>query len=130
MIDDIFGDSPKGWNKLYLDTAKKQEDEDRKKRADAEAKRFRNTKPSRPLAAYAGRYEHPAYGTLEVAAETDRLVAAWGGRKSTLRHFHYDTFETVPADWREEPAPLVFRLDREGISASVTFLGQEFGRAK
>jgi len=58
------------------------------------------THPAHPLSDYAGAYEHPAYGTVEIKkanAAEDALEISFHGFTSPLRHFHYDVFET-PAD--------------------------------
>ena len=59
----------------------------------------RVTQPSLELAAYAGRYRHPAYGTIEVRAGEDRLEIVYDGFRIGLEHYHYDVFRisTRPA---------------------------------
>ena len=48
---------------------------------------------SHPIDYYAGVYEHPAYGTLQIF-KTDRgLRAVYHNRQIELSHFHYDFFE-------------------------------------
>lgn len=55
--------------------------------------RVSDTKPSRPLADYAGVYSHEIYGDLTVKLENDGLVMYRDNRVAALTHWHYDTFE-------------------------------------
>ncbi|MEM7037579.1 MAG: serine hydrolase, partial [Bacteroidota bacterium] len=57
-----------------------------------------NTKPSHDLKAYAGDYDHPGYGTLEVRHEDGRLYARLNGLKAKLSHWHYDVFNGAIED--------------------------------
>jgi len=65
-----------------------------KAKAENEAKRKLNTKPSHGLEDYSGTYEHPAYGsfTLEGRADSD-FIGIFHGLPFTLKHYHYDVFE-------------------------------------
>lgn len=58
------------------------------------------TRPSRPLADYAGDYEHAAYGRLQIAlsGQAQRpLQLRYNGMTSTAAHFHFEVFK-VPDD--------------------------------
>jgi CubicO group peptidase (beta-lactamase class C family) len=56
------------------------------------AGRKEGTQPSRPLADYAGSYQHPGYGSLTVRLEGDKLKAIYNGLELALEHHHYDVF--------------------------------------
>lgn len=58
-----------------------------------EAERVPGTSPSRPLAQFAGAYEHPAYGTVTIAEKDGRLMMTRGTETGALAHYHYDVFE-------------------------------------
>jgi CubicO group peptidase (beta-lactamase class C family) len=72
-------------------------------RADAKAKeaeergdnnsRQLGTKPSHEAKAYEGLYNHPGYGTMEVALQKDSLFGYTPGNKIWLRHHHYEVFQ-------------------------------------
>ena len=47
-------------------------------------KRHKETTPSRELAAYAGAYEEPAYGTASISLENDALQFQWSSFHSPL----------------------------------------------
>jgi CubicO group peptidase (beta-lactamase class C family) len=77
----------------------------RKASADAAAKRAGElaarvaarkpgTSPSHELRAYAGRYEHPGYGTLTVSNDgADLVVTLEPNTTARLKHYHYDVWE-------------------------------------
>lgn len=61
----------------------------------AQAIRVEGTSPSHELAEYAGTYEHPAYGRLEVTIANDGLHVTSASNEvlaGALKHFHYDYF--------------------------------------
>ncbi len=70
--------------------------------------RKKNTSPSHPLEEYAGQYEHPGYGLIEVALEDGKLQATLNGIISTLDHWHYDVF-AVSAESED------LLISREGV---------------
>ncbi len=63
--------------------------------SEREPERKTGTKPAHPLEEYAGTYEHPAYGTLSVAKEGNKLVARDNGFVLDLEHWHYEVFRGV-----------------------------------
>lgn len=84
---------------------------------DAKARfRVENTRPSRELQQFVGRYRHPGYGTLEIARNGDALTMFYNGMTMPLEHWHYDTFnvaamekEIIPENLR-----LTFLADSRG----------------
>lgn len=65
------------------------------------ASRKPNTKPSHPLADYAGNYNNPGYGTIHIYTKQDSLFASLGSETLYLRHYHYDIFEPFSKDPKE-----------------------------
>lgn len=59
-----------------------------------EAERVAGTSPSHPLEQYAGTYEHPGYGIIQVTPEGGRLQLRLDDFVSRLEHFHYDVFRS------------------------------------
>ena len=83
------------------------------------ATRQKDTRPSRPLADYAGDYVHPAYGTCEVRLTDGRLTWRWRHLRVPLEHFHLDTFSA-----RQEPTlhtAVEFQVDTDGVQALKVF---------
>jgi len=52
-----------------------------------------DTQPSHALEDYTGKYQHPAYGTLEFKLDDGKLVTDFHGSRMELAHYHYDVFE-------------------------------------
>jgi CubicO group peptidase (beta-lactamase class C family) len=96
----------------------------REARRTLEAGRIAGTKPSRPLAAYAGTYVDSLYGTVEVRLENGSLVLQVlpAGETADLSHWHLDTFL---ARWRRPlyreyfTARAAFHLDADGNPSAV-----------
>jgi hypothetical protein len=82
---------------------------------EARDRRVEDTHPSHALAAYAGTYRDPLYGTLRLDLRDGALHADWGpGQPGSLEHWHYDTFRvTWDARWRGT-ALVTFELDAAG----------------
>jgi hypothetical protein len=64
------------------------------------------------LGAYAGTWEHPAYGKMVLRVQRGRLVWEWRGEEAVLEHFQHDTF-TLSSELTAE-AEVVFSLDEKG----------------
>lgn len=56
------------------------------------------TKPSQPLADYAGDYAHPGYGTVPVRVENGRMSIDIIGNPCDADHWHRELFRAVPRD--------------------------------
>ncbi|MBL8734894.1 MAG: DUF3471 domain-containing protein, partial [Planctomycetes bacterium] len=82
----------------------------------ANALRREGTKPSRELAAYAGDYEHPGYGTVRLSCEGEALRLDLHGLPALLQHWHDDVFAC--AEGQGEPGfegtKVQFLLDFDG----------------
>jgi len=88
----------------------------------ARAHRELNTAPSHPTDHYAGKYGHPAYGTIEISAEGGQLVLVRGGLTLPLEHWHYDTWVAAENDLFAIHSPhafdrasrILFEMDLDG----------------
>jgi CubicO group peptidase (beta-lactamase class C family) len=115
---DLFLDLPKkDWNAYFLRVVKKEQAAARARVEKRLAQRHPNTKPSLPLSAYAGTYEHPAYGQARITLEQGVLVWRWKSFRCELEHFHYDTF-TLKDDTLGG-TPVMFTLGAGGAVAAV-----------
>jgi len=79
--------------------------------------RIPDTKPSRPLDAYAGTYVDELYGDLAVTHDAGKLALQFGGGEiGDLEHWHLDTFRLRwrdrAYDWAD--ALVAFALNAEG----------------
>ncbi|MCK4305392.1 MAG: serine hydrolase [Candidatus Eisenbacteria sp.] len=78
--------------------------------------RKKKTKPSRPLQAFVGEYEHPGYGIVEIRKEGKGLEMILNGMHMPLEHWHYDVFSVAESDEEVIPEDLraVFVADADG----------------
>jgi CubicO group peptidase (beta-lactamase class C family) len=122
IIDRLRGRDPVKWR----ERSRKQRDEfiahmqtDKDAREKA---RHKNTRPAHELVAYAGEYDHPAYGVMSVKIQSGELHWAWRGMFAPLIHRHFETFELPEAAGRLLPDRLAitFLTDRDGNIVSLS----------
>jgi CubicO group peptidase (beta-lactamase class C family) len=98
ILDLVLGLDPV-WEKLALEKfaeSKKDEAADKDREKEEEAERVKDTKPSHPLDAYVGEYEHPAYGIISIELKDNALQGKHFSFDFKLDHWHYDVFK--PSD--------------------------------
>ncbi len=119
IIDRMLGLSPVDWSKRIKDQMDKAKAEAEKAKKDADKDRKPDTKPSHPLADYAGDYENPAYGTISILKEGDQIKAKFNSFDLALSHYHYDTFELFN-ELYDQKQKLSFQTDAKGNIASLS----------
>ncbi len=77
------------------------------------------TEPSHPLEDYAGTYENPAYGKIEIFLDDGKLSGHFHSFELSLTHYHYDVFEAKPKDL-DQKLKLNFFYDAKGKINKVT----------
>jgi|HigsolmetaAR202D_1030399.scaffolds.fasta_scaffold02925_5 Beta-lactamase class C and other penicillin binding proteins len=127
LVDLLLGLPRKDWNKAYMAQAAKDEAEQRAKEEQVGTQED-SAKPPRDLTEYCGIYEDPAYGTVQISAEGQRLVFAWSNFKAALRHRYFDTFFTADDEFGITPA--VFHTNEAGEVDSLRMLDVEFRKVK
>jgi CubicO group peptidase (beta-lactamase class C family) len=130
LADELLDLAPMGWNEKYLEVQKKREEEQEKKGLERDAKRRKDTKPSRELEAYAGEFENPAYGKAVITAADGGLELRWSNWNARLAHFQFDTFLSAPDRTPLGDSLVQFQLDEEGNVSTVQFIDQQFRRKK
>jgi hypothetical protein len=128
IADLVLGGERRDWNAYLQEQVKNQQDQTKQREAEFEAKRHKDTKPSRELAAYCGCYEAPGYGEARVSLESGALALQWSRFTAPLEHFHFDTFrlKDLAEDFPLRKEVVQFALAPDGEVASLTFAGQEF----
>ena len=91
-----------------------------KAKADDEAKRKKDTKPTLALQEYVGQFEHPAYQTLTITRDGEQLKGNLHGLAFTLRHYHYDVFQDV--DGTLSGRKVAFLMNKAGELDRVAIL--------
>jgi len=92
ISDNLLNMSQIDWDSRLKKDHNDEKFEEEKKKKESNATRKMGAVMSHPIDYYAGVYEHPAYGTLQIF-KTDRgLRAVYHNRQIELSHFHYDYF--------------------------------------
>jgi CubicO group peptidase (beta-lactamase class C family) len=129
LLDRTLDLPKKDWNALLLNMQRREREAEKRRNEAWQARRQRDTKPSRELEAYIGVYTHPAYGKATITRQDATLRFEWSSFKLTLKHFHFDTWTGHGAE-RLEGDPIVFTLGPEGEVVRMRFLGMDFKREK
>lgn len=122
LLDLLLGLKRRDWNSYLTGEVEKDRQAKKEEWERRLAARHRDTRPSLGLAAYAGTYEHPAYGSARVALERGQLVWHWSSFDCPLEHFHYDTFLT--GHEALGPFLLTFALDGTGKVSELAVGGR------
>jgi CubicO group peptidase (beta-lactamase class C family) len=122
IIDQLRGREPVEWRQRF---SKRRDEFLNHMQADKDARekaRHANTHPAHELAAYAGDYEHPAYGTMSIREQGGALHWLWRGMSAALTHRHYETFETpeVPDRLLPDWLAITFLTDRDANIVSLS----------
>ncbi len=95
IYDQLLGLEPVDWTARIRTQQKQAELAAAMAKKNAASDRKAGTSPSHALADYAGKYEHPAYGTIKIEHDGSALKLSTGsGTTASLGHFHYDIFES------------------------------------
>jgi CubicO group peptidase (beta-lactamase class C family) len=111
VYDRLLGLSEIPWNeRLKERKARSREVAEEPKREDICPQAL---KPAHPLEEYCGRFEHPAYGILNIEKEGNQLKVTHNNLQSTLVHCYYDVFETINKTFGQ--FKFSFLSDEEGV---------------
>src|SRR5438094_564879 len=115
VFDRLLGLAPIDWAARARKQQQEADSAQKKERDKRAAERKPNTTPSHELAAYAGTYEHPAYGRLTVRTAGNTLEVSYADYTARLKHYHYDMFEVDdPSEIVPLSGILTFRMDEKG----------------
>jgi CubicO group peptidase (beta-lactamase class C family) len=122
VIDRLRGREPIDWRERFR---KQREQALARIQANKDARekvRHKNTRPAHALAAYAGDYDHPAYGLMSIKEQGGALHWSWRGMFAPTIHRHYETFELpeVPDRLLPDRLAITFLTDREGNIVSLS----------
>ena len=93
ISDNLLNMNQIDWDSRYHKEVNDNKFEEEKKNKEHDATRKMGAMMSHPIDYYAGVYEHPAYGTLQIFKTDKGLRVFYHNRQTELRHFHYDFFE-------------------------------------
>ena len=102
VLDAYLGAPERDWSSEALARQKRSEERRTAERKKADSSRVLKSKPSLPIASYAGTYGDAMYGNAEVRLENGKLVLAMLPNPdlvADLAHWQYDTFVI---EWRKK----------------------------
>jgi hypothetical protein len=121
IIDRLLGLESAQLLKRYREVEEKNYASEDAARSAGVSDRKPDTKPAHALSDYAGDYEHPGYGRIKIALDTNRLTLGYHRFTTPLDHWHYEVFQ-APAD-RQNDLELMrvkFETDLSGDIVSLT----------
>ena len=115
IADRVLGLSPIDWSAESLAKRAKMKEARKEAKAKKISVRKPGTKPSHPLADYAGEYEHPGYGLLRISLRDGKLEGRYGNATFPLEHWHYDVWNGAKGKDQEfEDMKFLFRSNAKG----------------
>ncbi len=113
VYERLLGMDQTPWSERTLKARLKGKEANKEARAKAGGDQVKGTQPSHALEAYAGTYEHPAYGLLTIGLKDGKLQFDFHDIKFPMTHFHYDRFDT-PDDERYGKWSVNFQTGPQG----------------
>ncbi|MHB1329416.1 MAG: DUF3471 domain-containing protein, partial [Gemmatimonadales bacterium] len=124
IIDLHLGAPVRDWSSELRGLMAFDRERNRKAAQALEAQRVSGAPPSRPLAAYAGRYRNELFGEVRIAAGQGGLeFQVPEGAYGTLQPWHYDVFRLRLTGTSAGGNFATFTIGRDGSVASVTIDG-------
>ena len=122
IIDRLRGREPVAWRERFRRRREESIAQIATDRTMKEQARRAGTRPAHKNVAYAGQYDHPAYGVMSIKEEDGALHWSWRGLFARMNHRHYETFELPDVPDRHVPdrLPITFQTDREGNIVSLS----------
>ncbi len=94
IYERLLGMNQTPWSERILKEVKEGKQLGKEGRGKAGADHVAGTQPSHPLADYAGQYENPAYGIINISLQDTALQFEFHHIVLPLKHYHYDRFDT------------------------------------
>jgi CubicO group peptidase (beta-lactamase class C family) len=124
VYERLLGMSLTPWSERQLEIRLKNKKAGTEARGKAGEGRVPNTQPSHPIAAYAGIYENPAYGVMNIDLKDGKLQFDFHKIRMPMAHYHYDRFDT-PDDEQDGIWSVNFRTNPQGdIESAVMSLDE------
>jgi hypothetical protein len=123
-IDQHLTTTPKDWSALYLTESKAGRERALADARKAQAARVQGTSPTLALDRYAATYADSMYGEIKVAKEGEGLTMTFGPHfTGDLKHWHYDTFESVWRNRAQGRGTVMFMVDARGQVSALEIPG-------
>src|SRR5580658_3989374 len=113
VYERLLGMGQTPWSDRQLEIRLKNKKAETEARTKANEGRVPNTEPSHALADYAGAYENPAYGVMNIGLKDKQLQFDFHKIRFPMTRFHYDRFDT-PDDEQDGKWSVNFRTNPQG----------------
>jgi CubicO group peptidase (beta-lactamase class C family) len=113
VYERLLGVDQTPWSERQLAIRLKDKKAATEARTKANVGQVPNTKPSHPLSDYAGAYENPAYGVMNIGLKDNQLQFDFHKMKFPMAHYHYDRYDT-PDDEQDGKWSVNFRTNPQG----------------
>ena len=124
IYERMLGLDPTPWSDRRNEFRLKNKKANQAARGLAGGDQAKGTKPSHPLAGFAGEFVHPAYGLLQVTLRDGALRVGFRKADLPLNHYHFDRFDT-PNDELHGQLSVNFRTNPQGeVDQAVMSLDQ------
>jgi CubicO group peptidase (beta-lactamase class C family) len=119
--DRALGLTPIDWSGEELVKKKKGKEASKAAKAKKETARRSGTAPAHKLDEYAGEYEHPGYGVIQIELHDGRLNLSYNQIGAQLAHWHYEVFNALknPKDPAFEDEKVQFLTNVKGYVDSL-----------
>lgn len=114
IIDILLGREVTDWSGRYWNDYLDGQSSSRRQIDSINASRVKNTNPSHAIGAYAGTFNHPVYGDINVDIQNNQLTLQYRGLQAMLDHWHYDQFITVDEGKGYPDMKINFRTNDKG----------------
>lgn len=116
IYDLLLDLEPVDWPGRVAEDVREADERRAEREAEEAEETVEGTSPSHSFGAYAGRYRHPGYGTVEIRRTDDGLRLLFHGEAAPLEHRHYDVFHTPddPLLMELGDVEVQFFYDRDG----------------
>ncbi|PEB50603.1 penicillin-binding protein [Bacillus pseudomycoides] len=109
IYDELLGLETIDWHKRAVEDTEKIK-KMMKEATESLPEQIKGTAPSHTLEDYTGTFEHPAYGTLQVYKENEKLYVQFMEMDIPLQHHHYDIF-SAPVNLFQTKINLLFAYE-------------------
>jgi len=124
-LNAFLGEDERDWSTEMLLQIKKRQGED-KRVSSRKEKRVLDTKPSLSLEKYAGTYNSPIYGDIDIKLESDELRISFEHTpdlSARLEHWHYDVWKI---NWDKTHAWFNFGTVKFNMTNNLDITGLDF----
>lgn len=127
VMDNSTADKRRDWNQEIFDLYESRAAKGEENWKEAQQKRLENTKPSLPLASYAGTYSSDSLGDMLVELSGRSLTLKTVRYELEMSHWHLDSFLVEFANWDMHEFA-TFNIGPDGRISSLSFIGNTLSR--